>query len=78
MAQASARRSFHGPLVFTFGAPKPRPQSEALAIVSPSATPGSTGRARGGARGEAATSNERERAFAGVLAALRNLTGALL
>jgi hypothetical protein len=63
MAQASARRSFHGPLA-TSSSPKPRPKSEPLSLV-PAA-----------ARRVAPTTNEREHILAGVLAALRCLTAA--
>ncbi|HVY28390.1 MAG TPA: hypothetical protein VHB79_17665 [Polyangiaceae bacterium] len=65
MAQASARRTFHGPL---------------LAVPQDSRRPPSTsslGRAvLQVARAEQPSTDERERILAGVLAALRRLTGA--
>jgi hypothetical protein len=75
MAQASARRSFHGPLLVTAGSPEPRPKSAPLELVP--APPGASSIGRAviqAARTEEPTTSQRERVLAGVLAALRGLT----
>jgi hypothetical protein len=76
MATASARRTFHGPLVATTRAVKvQRPASLELVPTPPSAS--SLGRAvLEAARHEGPTTNQRERVLAGVLDALRRLTSA--
>lgn len=86
MAQASARRSFHGPLVATptgsrrapEGRVQPHPTpSRPLELVPAPPSASSIGRAvLKAAREEQPTTNERERVLAGVLAALQRLTGA--
>lgn len=79
MAQASARRSFHGPLLVTAEAraPKPRTKSVPLELVPAPPSASSIGRAViAAARADEPTTNQRERVLAGVLAALRGLTGA--
>ena len=79
MPPASARRSFHGPLLVTSGAAELRRQSGPLSLLPAPAHGTPVGRALlEVAREAAATTNQRERILAGVLAALRNLTGARL
>jgi len=84
MANASARRSFHGPftvlrkprqrVVPKLEAPAP---SRPLELVPPPPSESSVGRAvLAAARSEQPTTSERERILAGVLAALQLLTGA--
>jgi hypothetical protein len=77
MAHGSARRSFHGPLLVTAGAAKPRAKSAPLSLEPAPPSASSVGRALiRGARKEAPATDERERILAGVLAALRGLTSA--
>lgn len=65
MAQASARRSFHGPLLAIPDGARRSPTTSSLgrAVLKV-------------ARDEQPSPDERERVLAGVLAALRRLTGA--
>jgi len=80
MANASARRSFHGP--FHTSRPLPRrPRhpvpSRPLELVPAPPSASSLGRAvLKAARDEAPTSSERERVLANVLSALQRLTSA--
>ncbi|HEX2870432.1 MAG TPA: hypothetical protein VHP33_04235 [Polyangiaceae bacterium] len=80
MANASARRSFHGPLLTgRLAAPKPaaRAPSRPLELVPPPPSASSLGRAvLAAARVEAPTTSERERILASVLTALQRLTNA--
>lgn len=79
MANASARRSFHGPLhAARPAAPKPaRAPSRPLELVPPAPSASSLGRAvLAAAREEAPTTSERERILASVLTALQRLTSA--
>ena len=79
MANASARRSFHGPLHTARPAvPKPvRAPSRPLELVPPAPSASSLGRAvLAAAREEAPTTSERERILASVLTALQRLTSA--
>jgi hypothetical protein len=75
MAHASARRSFHGPLLVSPGRAEPRVRP---AAPSPMPAPPrvSVHRTRAGDERlvEASTTNEREQLLHGVLAALRGLT----
>ncbi len=80
MANASARRSFHGPLQTT-ARPAPKRQAAApsrpLELVPAPPSASSLGRTvLEAARAEAPTTNERERILAGVLSALQLLTSA--
>jgi hypothetical protein len=83
MANASARRSFHGPFT-TLRSPRPRPApkpdpapSRPLELVPAPPSASSVGRAvLAAARSEEPTTSERERILAGVLAALQLLTSA--
>jgi len=80
MANASARRSFHGPLQTPPPARRKPPAttpSGPQELVSPPLSPRSLGRAMlQAARADSPTTPERERVLAGVLAALQGLTGA--
>ena len=87
MANASARRSFHGP-VTTLQSPRAQParkpdaaepprRSRPLELVPLPPSASSVGRAvLAAARAERPTTGERERILAGVLAALQLLTSA--
>jgi hypothetical protein len=84
MANASARHSFHGPLLNTHPArtpqrrqPAPLPTpSRPLELVPAPPSESSIGRAViAAARAEEPSTNQRERVLAGVLAALQRLTG---
>jgi hypothetical protein len=87
MANASARRSFHGP-VTTLRSPRtrearkpdvvaPARPSRPLELVPAPPSDSSVGRAvLAAARSEEPTTSERARILAGVLAALQLLTGA--
>jgi hypothetical protein len=80
MANASARRSFHGPL-HTARRPAPKLQaptpSRPLELVPAPPSASSIGRAViQAARVETPTTSERERVLAGVLSALQLLTSA--
>ena len=85
MANASARRSFHGPLTPIPGAgareavpahpATPQRSSRPLELVPAPPSASSIGRAViAAARSEQPSTNERQRILASVLAALRNLT----
>jgi hypothetical protein len=79
MATASARRSFHGPLVATPRAAQARRAGAAgpLELVPPPPSASSVGRAvLASARAEEPTRDQRERVLAGVLDALKRLTSA--
>jgi hypothetical protein len=82
MPPASARRSFHGPLIPTPATARPisrrlSPSGHTLQVVPSSPTASAIGRAvLKAAREEAPSSNQRERVLAGVLSALQRLTGA--
>lgn len=79
MATASARRSFHGPLVATPRAAKARRPDPvaALELVPAPPSASSIGRAvLAAARAEEPTTSQRERVLAGVLDALKRLTSA--
>ncbi len=81
MANASARRSFHGPLRTARQPPRkavqPLPPSRPLDLVPPQPTASTLGRAvLAAARTEAPTTSERERIMASVLSALQCLTSA--
>ena len=83
MANSSARRSFHGPLLNTESgrgskrrkaAPAPTP-SRPLELVPAPPSASSIGRAViAAARSEQPSTNQRQRVLAGVLAALQRLT----
>lgn len=80
MSQASARRSFHGPLISTLLSPAPTtaprvlgPRALELAPSSPRVS--AIGRAvLRAARQESPSPDQRERVLAGVLSALQRLT----
>jgi hypothetical protein len=80
MANASTRRSFHGPLHTAPPARRKPPAatpSRPLELVPAPPSARSVGRAvLKVARAESPTSSERDRVLAGVLAALQGLTGA--
>ncbi|MDF3066021.1 MAG: hypothetical protein K0R38_1622 [Polyangiaceae bacterium] len=79
MSQATARRSFHGPLISTLLSPARRPlgsRARELAPPSPRVS-GVTTAARAvlwAARQESPSTSQRERVLAGVLSALQRLT----
>jgi hypothetical protein len=80
MANASARRTFHGPLLAA-RPPVPKPSARALSrpleLVPPPPGASTLGRVvLAAARAEAPTSDARERVLASVLGALQRLTSA--